>query len=96
MEPSDLLWENLVDIINLCIIFAQNCIAVLCKSLFYSLTDTLLLFLLLLVDDIIRFDNMEDTHVILYYIVSNTLPCRGPCFLNLSCAFRVRHAPCIC
>ena len=33
--PSEVLWENLMNIINLCIIFAQTCIAVLCKSWVY-------------------------------------------------------------
>ena len=48
-----------MDLINICIIFAQNCIPVLFKSLLYLLTGTMQLFLLLPVDDVVmRVDNM--------------------------------------
>ena len=69
MEPSEVLWENLMNIINLCILFAQNCIAVLCNSLLYLLTGPMQLFG---VDDVImRVDNNYEGHIItLHYNIS--------------------------
>ena len=54
-----------MNIINLCIVFAQNCIAVLCRSLLHLPTDTLELFPLLGVhvdDVIVRVDNNYEGH----------------------------------
>ena len=69
VEPSEVLWENLMNILNLCIFFAQNCIAILYNSLLYLLTGLMQLFG---VDDVImRVDNNYEGHIITLHWLKN-------------------------